>query len=946
MACAVLIVNGQTRDAVSYFDYSDYTFTYTEDGVTKTARLTDEATTPDHMIALLEKVYKDNTLPGTLYAYEYNGVKDNPLNYSSNANQGTPWTKGTVNATTYPQPDRDGMTLLLVQFNEGWTSTTPKSGWNDKTYITSAYKSIKLITSFTRVNDSENPGYLFSIDGATNRFFFISKGKARNTNTRPLYRLYEQISPVNTNAGSAATTSFINDMRAGNTYLCYHDCGDVGTVGAGHWFTISNAGEAYSLKNLTIFVPDRRFEDNRSTNTTNNSYYCYYGGMKYNHPEVMPKVMMYTAALTASAEPAIDENGEEISGYYRVNLDWSTSYTKEKLGVDVPQHYYVYVLNSDNTRTLIQDVVTDENGMVRVTHHDYLVQQTTDPQTINYVITGQPINYDTDMTTVKRDADGKPLVTISAESPVRSVLIPGYSPFFTQASEYRSRYQVEQEVNVYKNKMSIRPTTAKDFVAIKNNQEAYEVTRTDADGNKVTIADVQFSQAEGQEGYDFSVAYHDNTQVTQKGLLFDDEQPAVGGHITDFANSTVEVIDRFTASTATNDQSDKYVYRFEQKDNLEDNYKNYSNTLTVPVYKTSVTVSGLGYTREQIAADGDHSLNATPCNEITFAAFYDPSANLQQYDVYRVDDNKQVGKAENFNNSGQYHVYALNAQGQLNKKVAEQKIGTAGDAITISDDDASVADAVSRYVPVITTHYQGELDKENTYGCNIESMSYPQLSFEKVYLEKSKPYAGATFQLMSYRSVLKLMPILPGDVRNAYYYRVWRVLDDNKVLSGEEMLNTSKVIPGGTSLSGGQWDGSDYSAILNVYPGNGALTINDLFVEAYSMNKEVTYIARLYATDIDGEQGPALDEVSSNAPRRARASVNGRDYFIAEKRLVVDFAAESVVTGINDLERAGEVVSTRYYNLLGIPSSTPYPGVNIVVTTFSNGITTTEKMVR
>ncbi len=38
---------------VTNFDYSNYTFQYTEGGVTKTANLTDEAKTPDHIIALL-----------------------------------------------------------------------------------------------------------------------------------------------------------------------------------------------------------------------------------------------------------------------------------------------------------------------------------------------------------------------------------------------------------------------------------------------------------------------------------------------------------------------------------------------------------------------------------------------------------------------------------------------------------------------------------------------------------------------------------------------------------------------------------------------------------------------------------------------------------------------------------------------------------------------------
>ena len=153
---------------VTNFDYSNYTFTYTEGGQTKTAKLTDEATTPDHIIALLKAVYTDKTIPGTLWGYNY-GTQIRQLNYANYANQGTPWTMGTVNATTYPNPEQEGMTLLLVQMKEGWTSKTSTSDNSD--YIKKAYSSVKLITNFTRVHDPNNPGYLFSIDGATNRFF-------------------------------------------------------------------------------------------------------------------------------------------------------------------------------------------------------------------------------------------------------------------------------------------------------------------------------------------------------------------------------------------------------------------------------------------------------------------------------------------------------------------------------------------------------------------------------------------------------------------------------------------------------------------------------------------------------------------------------------------------------------------------------------------------------
>ena len=111
---------------VTNFDYSNYTFQYTEGGETKTAKLTDEATTPDHIIALLKAVYTDNTIPGIHYGYNYNGTPDilSKLDYLNNARLGTPWPLGTANADNYPNPEQDGMTLLLVQFKEDWTSKT------------------------------------------------------------------------------------------------------------------------------------------------------------------------------------------------------------------------------------------------------------------------------------------------------------------------------------------------------------------------------------------------------------------------------------------------------------------------------------------------------------------------------------------------------------------------------------------------------------------------------------------------------------------------------------------------------------------------------------------------------------------------------------------------------------------------------------------------------
>ena len=924
---------------VTNFDYSNYTFQYTtEGGETKTANLTDEATTPDHIIALLKAVYTDKTIPGIHYGYNY-GTPDNnsKLDYAQHASQGTPWTLGTADATNYPNPDQDGMTLLLVQFKEGWTSKTPQANWSAWTYIDHAYSSVKLITNFTRVHDASNPGYLFSIDGAANRFFFISKGKTRNTPTRPLYRLFEQISPVNTNNHSYATTNFINEMRAGNSYFCYHDCGDVGTVDDGHWFTISNTGEAFSLKNLTIFIPDRRLEDNRAANSSqasNSDYYCFYGGKAYNHTAVMPKVLMYTASLEATATPS------ETNGYYQVNLDWNTSFTPEKLGVDVPQHYYVYILNEDNTRTLIEDVATDDNGLVVTKHHDYRIKQTPDPQTINYVIEAQTINYDNDGRIIYKD--GKPLITLQAESPVRSITIPGYYPFFTQVSEYRSRYDVTNEVNIYKNKLSIRPTNAEDFVALKNNQEEYNVTRTDANGDKVTIATVKFTQQEDQERYDYIVNYNTETQVTEDGLVFDNEVPTTHGTINDFAGSTVFVIDRFTASTQTNEQSDKYTYKFEQ------NEGNYSNSLTVPVYKTTSTVNGVGYTNAQITSDTDHSLRAAPCNEITFHAIYDPSANLSDYYVYRLGDkdNYAVGKAEHFNNRGEYHVYVVGTDGHLNVQTSTQQFTQEGGNITVTDQNQSVADEESRYVPVITTHYGGDQNKPNTYGCDIKSVSYPQVKLAVKQTMKTNPFAGSTGPMLGYLVKLGITPKLPrkSDINYVYYYRLWRVVENQEgaptQFSNEILLNLEEN-NSGQDDNGQTWK-SDYDCLHDFYPGNDYKQVDDIFLDwVFDGDKEVKYIVRLYATSIPGDNP---GEGGGGEPDFGKAN-DGKDYFIAEDIIIITFD-NNTPTAVGTINVEAQPVSVTYYNMLGVESSVPHQGVNVMVTRYNDGTTTTTKVIR
>lgn len=59
----------------------------------------------------------------------------------------------------------------------------------------------------------------------------------------------------------------------------------------------------------------------------------------------------------------------------------------------------------------------------------------------------------------------------------------------------------------------------------------------------------------------------------------------------------------------------------------------------------------------------------------------------------------------------------------------------------------------------------------------------------------------------------------------------------------------------------------------------------------------------------------------------------------------LDPASSEIPTAINTIRANGEVVGVEYVNSLGIVSKTPFQGVNIVVTRYSNGATTTSKKV-
>ena len=105
------------------------------------------------------------------------------------------------------------------------------------------------------------------------------------------------------------------------------------------------------------------------------------------------------------------------------------------------------------------------------------------------------------------------------------------------------------------------------------------------------------------------------------------------------------------------------------------------------------------------------------------------------------------------------------------------------------------------------------------------------------------------------------------------------------------------------------------------------------------------FIVRVYFTPINDP------EPRTNAPRRVEGAYNwdavGRKFYIAEGRTVfTQVGGSGVITGVTGISANREVSGVMYYNTMGLPSVTPWQGVNIVVTRYTDGTTSTTKVVR
>ena len=567
------------------FDYAAMTYTwYDANGGEHTNTLTDKATEPLQMMALLNKVYTDPTIPGSR---NVDGEEGDDFIYNDEYERLPYFGDGFI-----PQP-KEGFTALLVEMKNKESETDIQHVPFTVDDFKNNIKSIQLISNVT---ESEK-AYVMSVSGSFDRFYIIGKGKARyrlNSGELPPGALwssagFERLSPTG-NGEIAGSPDLYPRLMAGESYRITHDCADLPNLG--HYMLI-NPGEGNDpyLKNITLYVPkDRMRYWDENTPWVDENGVTHDGGFvwpnssgvsrdsngkhTWYNPNTCPLLALYQAQLQGNID-------NPNNGKCNVHLNW-TSTLKNSFDWDGGETYEVYIVLPDGTRQLL----TMQNDD---TDYSYLVDQQEQSYTIQYEV----VCYPTDS---KNNKVGPAVTNVVA------LTIPGTGDDFKITYFYRSRFNVSSLLNSYKNRIELTPYN---FTAPTEGELTRKVMRMKQDGSDVKeIATITIHADES-----FAIAYN-NAMATNANWRYDKNALETSGSIAN--NGKISIVDYFLASTEQGgDLAGSYIYYV--------NGGRQTAKAEVPVYSSNINSSYINeYTIDMLNNDTDRSLLLNDMAQVSF----------------------------------------------------------------------------------------------------------------------------------------------------------------------------------------------------------------------------------------------------------------------------------------------------------------------------------------
>ena len=369
---------------------------------------------------------------------------------------------------------------------------------------------------------------------------------------------------------------------------------------------------------------------------------------------------------------------------------------------------------------------------------------------------------------------------------------------------------------------------------------------------------------------------------------------------------------------------------------------------TIKVHKTTPDLTDKAITLEDVENDnvcstrihkGEH--DASPAIQFTL----DQDRRIAEYSVGKIrnkeqSESEEVGLAQRLPSWN----YAIYENGSFKQNVSHTEIPQIH--------DASAKVGKNDYVSVIKT-YRDNDGSYNTYGSPIKTTYKLKASVDVIdkvmseYVFTSNGKKGRYYQ-----TDLKIT----ADGTDNYEivkYRVWRQTDRAMEIVPQYMdrlqQDTHPIVmnsdgKGNPSIDQNHNNMQEFELVgrpgvgfypeqidsksIHVYDTFGASDVSE------DGNLDVTYIVRLYAKPEAG---------NTSARAKATTPILAKEYYIGEATITVSFK-ENTPTGLFDFVAETKTpVRVQYVNMLGQKSDTPFSGMNVVITTYTDGSHSTAK---
>lgn len=958
--------------------YKGRTYTWTNaNGGTVTSNLADPATDPRQIMALLKEVYTNKEIPGIWQCgYTADGKREGDIDYTID-NGFFGLSKDPIyNAYDIPEgdykPNEEGYTTLIVKVKDDWKPVMKQYLSQDETlnYIANSIESVQILTDGVYIpatgadgKKNPNPGAVYRLSGNANRLFFMTKGRGRAVpgwnsyevirSYAPFNGMFEEYSPVAVSGGQVVE-NFYTKLVDGDIFKVEHDCSSV--PGNEHYFCMMGAKgtKKFDVTDLIVTIPDYRlwYWNQRDKQGTSNMIYTNY------NKNYAPSLGLYGIQLKATATPAA---GEE----YTVELKW-TSTLNEITGNEIDQRFKVWVRAEDGGLEPLLDANGNQVEIApgKTFQYNYNEKQDEEGREITYVVSGWP--------TDKMFNDYKEVYSNDDK-----VFIPGLDPDeglrLSIGTTSTSDYNLATETNQYKNLITIDHNLVNTHVKYGNLQAGSKLAfyRYDVDRNseaKKKIAELEIVSVDKRKNgskyyldykYNLSFFYQEK-EATPKTNLTGATYSLETNY--DYTENTTNEIDfngfninsfndEFCASTATNDHPASYEYKASFSNlNHSTQPELHSAYSTIKVHKTTPDLTDKAITLEDVENDnvcstrihkGEH--DASPAIQFTL----DQDRRIAEYSVGKIrnkeqSESEEVGLAQRLPSWN----YAIYENGSFKQNVSYTEIPQIH--------DASAKVGKNDYVSVIKT-YRDNDGSYNTYGSPINTTYELKASVDVIdkvmseYVFTSNGKKGRYYQ-----TDLKIT----ADGTDNYEivkYRVWRQTDRAMEIVPQYMArlqqDTHPIVmnsdaDGNPSIDQNHNNMQEFELVgrpgvgfypeqidsdsksIHVYDTFGASDVSE------DGNLDVTYIVRLYAKPEAG---------NTSARAKATTPILAKEYYIGEATITVSFE-ENTPTGLFDFVAETKTpVRVQYVNMLGQKSDTPFSGMNVVITTYTDGSHSTAK---